>query len=88
MLGFQVNYALKVLRPIIDNMSTSVEPHEGATKIFNDRLQSKLHDSPYSQCNSWYRSGVKRKIAATWPGLGSSFWWQTLSPTWGDYLLS
>lgn len=84
----QVNYALRVLKPVISNKIAAVEPKESATEAYNHRVQRSLFNSPFSQCSSWYRGGESNKIFSTWPGLGSSFWWQTLSVNWGDYSLS
>lgn len=87
MCVLQTQYALKLLKPVVDGKISAVEPTASATKAFNDRIQRKLLNSPLSQCRSWYMGGPTNKISAVWPGAMTSFWWQTLKVKWSDYVV-
>lgn len=84
----QVQYALRVLQPVLEDKAASVEPTLAALQTFDDRMQRRLEDSPFSQCESYYRGGPDRKISSVWPDSATSFWWQTRKVTWADYAIS
>ncbi|THH17022.1 hypothetical protein EW146_g3719 [Bondarzewia mesenterica] len=84
----QVKYALKVIKPVIDNQFASVEPTVHASESYNGHIQRRLAESVFTQCSSWYRVGSGGKIFSMWPGPVTTFWWWTRKVRWSDYLVS
>lgn len=82
----QVNYSLQLMKPIIFDGVASFEPTSSATDAYNDYIQSRISNSVWTQCTSWYRSGAEGKIYSTFPGPLAEFWLWCRTPRWGDYL--
>ena len=51
---------------------------------FNDALQSRLEDSVWSQCRSWYRADNGRNIAI-WPGFTREYVRAVDGQKWTDF---
>lgn len=77
----QIQMALRLLKPIIDGRIQSVQITEKATDDYNNWLQSRLDDSVWKECNSYYHVTNTRqsKLIATFPGPVTLFWWLTRS---------
>ena len=81
----QINYILKLVKPIISHHVTSFEVTMKANDNFNDEIQEKLSTSIWSNCASWYHVGYTGKICTQWPGMVTAYWWRLRKPIWGDY---
>ena len=81
----QFNYAVQLLKPILDGDLDSVDPTSAATTRYNDWLTARMNSSVFVQCTSWYRAGGVGKVFSTFPGPATLFWWLTLTPRWADY---
>lgn len=85
MISGQANYSLQLMKPIIFDGVASFEPTAPATDAYNDYIQSRISNSVWTQCTSWYRSGTEGKIYSTFPGPLAEFWLWCRTPKWGDY---
>lgn len=83
----QIKYALQLIQPILSGSLSSFEVTSDATESYNDLLQSRLQNSVWTQCDSWYRAGTQGKIFSTFPGPLAVYWWWLRRPRWNDYLL-
>ncbi|KAF9469173.1 hypothetical protein BDZ94DRAFT_360082 [Collybia nuda] len=83
----QINFAIQLIKPILDGQAKSFEVADNATEEYNTWLQGRLSTSVWTQCNSYYQVGGQKhtKIVATFPGPVSLFWWLTLTPEWGVF---
>jgi hypothetical protein len=53
----QINYALQMIKPIMQGRVKSFEVKPEASKVYNEEIQSKLRNTVYTSCLSWYRGG-------------------------------
>ncbi|KAI0073282.1 FAD/NAD(P)-binding domain-containing protein [Panus rudis PR-1116 ss-1] len=81
----QVNYIMKLLKPILQGSVSSLTVTSEATDAYNSTLQTKLSTSVWSACDSWYHVRHTGKISSIWPGSFIQLWWRLRSPRWGDY---
>lgn len=82
----QVNYIMQIVKPILKGLATSFEPTDTASDTYNQHVQSKLSNSVWSGCSSWYRTnGGKGKITGLFPGTFAQFWWTLRTPVWNDF---
>lgn len=82
----QVNYALKLLKPVIQGKISSFVPRNESTRAWNIWLQSGLKHHVWPSCFSWYRAaGPDGKIIALWPGSNTHMWWWFRKPTWKHF---
>ncbi|KAG6872308.1 hypothetical protein C0995_011072 [Termitomyces sp. Mi166 len=51
----QINYSLKLIKPILDGRLSVVDAKHEATDRYNEVIQKKLSGSVFVGCNSWYR---------------------------------
>ncbi|KAL2859556.1 hypothetical protein BJX68DRAFT_116847 [Aspergillus pseudodeflectus] len=80
-----VNYALRVLKPVLDGSASSVEVKLEAEDTYIQNVQSALKDTVWhSGCNSWYVNG-KEWNAMAYPWAQSHFWYRSLFPVWKDW---
>lgn len=54
-----MNYALKLLKPVIQGNISSFVPRNESTRAWNIWLQSGLKHHVWPSCFSWYRAGQK-----------------------------
>ncbi|KAL0581528.1 Palmitoylated plasma membrane-bound casein kinase [Marasmius crinis-equi] len=75
----QINMALRLVKPVLEGRIQSVEITEKACDDYNSWLQSRLDDSVWKECNSYYHVANTRssKLIATFPGPVTLFWWMT-----------
>ncbi|KAF9526978.1 hypothetical protein CPB83DRAFT_856911 [Crepidotus variabilis] len=80
----QINYLLQLIQPVIQGKAKSFEITAQATDEYNDWLQTRLSDSVWTECASYYHSGRDgtSRISATFPGPVTLFWWLTRRPKW------
>ncbi|CAE7156855.1 unnamed protein product [Rhizoctonia solani] len=81
----QINYVLKLFKPVIEGKAGSIVPRADSTRKFNDWVQYSLKDHVWPSCHSWYRQGGGGKITALWPGGNTHLWWNFRKPNWKDY---
>lgn len=75
MIEAQVRYITSCLREMKRRGATVVEVRPETQRIFNERLQARMHNTVWmSGCKSWYqhKSG---KITTLWPDFTFRFWW-------------
>lgn len=84
----QVEYMVKLLKPIFRGEISAVAPKEDAEEIYNEKIQKKLQNTVWNSdgCTSFYKNKAG-KITVTYPGTMTAFWWETLWPTWKDFEL-
>ncbi|OBZ75477.1 Baeyer-Villiger monooxygenase [Grifola frondosa] len=81
----QVDYCMKLIKPILDGSVTSFEVTAEASDAYNKKIQAKLTDSIYAHCTSWYRVDGSKKLAAPFPGPMALYWWLLRRPKWEHY---
>ncbi|KAL2857329.1 hypothetical protein BJY01DRAFT_137718 [Aspergillus pseudoustus] len=80
-----VNYALRILKPVLDGSASSVEVKLSAEDEYVKKVQTALRDTVWnSGCNSWYVNG-KEWNATAYPWAQSHFWYRSLFPVWKDW---
>lgn len=86
--ALQINLALQLIKPILDNKARSFEVKEETTEKYNKWLQDRLSRSVWVDCNSYYQAGGNKstKIIATFPGPVALFWWLTRRVRWDEFV--
>ncbi|KAH8827061.1 hypothetical protein DL96DRAFT_1710212 [Flagelloscypha sp. PMI_526] len=79
----QINFILKLAKMVIEGKIKSFDVKEETTNRYNTWLQSRLSNSVWTQCTSYYQSATTGKIVATFPGPVTLFWWmmRKVNPT-------
>ncbi|KAH9483680.1 Baeyer-Villiger monooxygenase [Psilocybe cubensis] len=80
----QIQHALQLIKPVLEGKAKSFEVTEEATVKYNEWLQTRLQDSVWTDCMSYYQAGRnnKTRIVATFPGPVALFWWFCRRPRW------
>jgi len=81
----QVNYAMQLIKPILEGNIQCVDVSSAATDKYNAKIQEKLSRSVFVSCHSWYRVKSDGKVNTMFPGASALFWWWLWRPIWGDY---
>ncbi|PBK78312.1 FAD/NAD(P)-binding domain-containing protein [Armillaria solidipes] len=83
----QVQYALQLIKPIIDGRVKSFDIKEDVCSAYNSWLQLRLASSVWTDCRSYYHINRddQSKISAVFPGPVSLFWWMTRRPRWDHW---
>ena len=84
-LSLQINYAMHLIKPIVQQLASSFEVKSTVHERFNKEMQQRLSTSVWSGCTSWYRKGHNGKVVSLWPGTMTEFWWRMRSPVWNHY---
>ncbi|KAH8898819.1 FAD/NAD(P)-binding domain-containing protein [Thozetella sp. PMI_491] len=85
-----INYALRIIKPVLDGKGTIVEIKRKAEQQYVTTLQAALANTVWaSGCNSWYLKDIS-KISRAWnasiyPFRQHQYWYRSLFPTWGDW---
>ncbi|PNY26054.1 Uncharacterized protein TCAP_04011 [Tolypocladium capitatum] len=84
-----INYALRVIKPVIDGDATAVEVKREAETQYSQQIHEDLHKTVWwAGCGSWYnttgRSG-KTWNAMTYPYSQAYYWYKCLFPAYGDW---
>ncbi|EFR02388.1 4-hydroxyacetophenone monooxygenase [Nannizzia gypsea CBS 118893] len=80
-----VNYALRILKPVLMNNATSVEVKQEAESVYVNKVQAALQKTVFhSGCRSWYVND-KGWNGTTYPWPQSYFWYRSLFPCWSDW---
>ncbi len=87
MIEAQVRYVRQLIERVLRGPNATVDVREDAQMRFNRRLQASLKGTVWtSGCSSWYQTDTGRLIAI-WPGFTFTYWFRTLRPKLGRYLL-
>ncbi|KAG1754587.1 hypothetical protein EDB19DRAFT_1667194 [Suillus lakei] len=83
----QVNYILKLMKPIINDKVKSLEVTQKATTYYNTWIQKRMASTIFLSCFSYYRGDNRTgaKNVATFPGMVSLYWWIMRKPRWDDF---
>lgn len=83
----QVNYILKLMKPIINGQAKSLEVTQQATTHYNTWIQKRMASTIFLSCFSYYRGDNRTgaKNVSTFPGMISLYWWITRKPRWNDF---
>ncbi|KAG1827114.1 FAD/NAD(P)-binding domain-containing protein [Suillus subaureus] len=83
----QVNYIMKLMKPIINGKAKSLEVTQKATTYYNTWIQRRMASTIFLSCFSYYRGDNRTgaKNVATFPGMISLYWWITRKPRWDDF---
>ncbi|KAH7010550.1 monooxygenase [Ilyonectria destructans] len=84
-----VNYALRMIKPLLDGKADILNVKQEAEQKYSDRLQADLLNTVwFSGCRSWYlkdTEGGKRWNAMSYPYSQAYFWYSSLFPVWSDW---
>lgn len=89
-----VNYALRVIRPVLEGRASIASVKWEAEKEYSDRMQEALRKTVWnSGCQSWYvkpKDGGSNNNNQTWnamsyPWSQGHFWYRSLFPVWSDW---
>jgi hypothetical protein len=87
-----INYALRIIKPILDGRASAAEVRLEAERAYVDRVQAALEKTVFaSGCRSWYVEDLgdgRRWNSATYPWTQGYFWWRSLFPVWKDWTYS
>ncbi|KAM6534418.1 hypothetical protein FALCPG4_004058 [Fusarium falciforme] len=88
-----VNFALRVIKPVLTEQMGAVELKPDAEKLYVDRIQHDLSNMVWnSGCQSWYIEGSPKKgqtwNAMSYPYSQAYFWYRSVFPTWSDWAIS
>ena len=87
MIESQIRYVRTLIKRVLRRKDTTLDVREDAQTDFNSRLQKSLRGTVWtSGCSSWYQTDTGRLIAI-WPGFTFTYWFRTLRPKLGRYLL-
>ncbi|KAL4770612.1 hypothetical protein BDW60DRAFT_218010 [Aspergillus nidulans var. acristatus] len=80
-----VNYALRILKPVLDGAASSVEVKADAENAYVESVQTALRNTVWhSGCHSWYVN-EKGWNAMAYPWTQVHFWYRSLFPVWKDW---
>jgi len=82
----QITMIINLLRPLLENGVQSLVIKEEEEDRYSDEIQSRLNNTVFSQCSSWYRNGSTGKIHAAKPGFYFEYWWRTRSTDFSKYI--
>jgi cation diffusion facilitator CzcD-associated flavoprotein CzcO len=86
-----VNYALRVIKPVLDGRASIASLKWEAEEDYSDRMQEALRNTVWnSGCQSWYvrnKDGGEGKMwnAMSYPWSQAHFWYRSLFPVWSDW---
>ncbi|KAL1861656.1 hypothetical protein Daus18300_008772 [Diaporthe australafricana] len=86
-----VNYALRVIRPILEGRASITSVNWDAEKRYSDWLQAALRKTVWnSGCQSWYVKEASDGSEKTWnamsyPWSQAHFWYRSVFPVWADW---
>lgn len=88
-----VNFALRVIKSVLDSQLGTVELKADAERLYVDRIQLDLSNRVWnSGCQSWYVQGSSEKgrtwNAMSYPYSQAYFWYRSLLPSWNDWTIS
>ncbi|CZR68093.1 related to flavoprotein involved in K+ transport [Phialocephala subalpina] len=83
-----VNYALRILAPVLRGKAVSVEVKYNAEKQHVYHMQDELRKRVWSAgCNSWYIKDDNQWNSMSYPWSQAYFWYRSLFPHWNDWVV-
>ncbi|KAG2019071.1 hypothetical protein GB937_005362 [Aspergillus fischeri] len=80
-----INYALRVLKPVLTGDAASVELKPKAENDYVYWVQDALNERVWNAgCVSWYLNDRKWN-SMSYPWTQAHYWWRSLFPTWSDW---
>lgn len=83
-----VNYSLRIIKPILDKRSLTVDVKREAEQRDVDEIQAALQKTVWHMdCKSWYArdaNGNYGRNSSTYPYTQPRYWWKCLFPKWND----
>ncbi|KAF6807265.1 ATP-binding cassette [Colletotrichum sojae] len=87
-----INYALRIIEPLLDGKGTVVEVKRDAEQQYVDQMEKNMQGMVwFAGCNSWYLRGSKpgkKWNASTWPYSQAYFWYRCLFPKFDHVVIS
>ncbi|OBR14566.1 Dimethylaniline monooxygenase [Colletotrichum higginsianum IMI 349063] len=87
-----INFALRIIRPLLEGKGTVVEVTREAEQDYVDRLQEDMQKTVWNTgCTSWYLKDTKdgkKWNGSTWPYSQAYFWYRCLFPNFADLKIS
>ncbi|WDK16574.1 hypothetical protein CGRA01v4_07857 [Colletotrichum graminicola] len=87
-----VNYALRIIEPLLDGKGTVVEVTRQAEQQYVDRIQRDMENTVwFTGCTSWYLKDTKdgkKWNGVTYPYSQAYFWYRCLFPNFKDLRIS
>lgn len=86
-----VNYALRVIRPLLQGRGSIAELRLEAEKDYSDKIQAALRETVWNTgCQSWYVTEAKNGSREGWnamsyPWSQAHFWYRSVFPIWSDW---
>lgn len=85
-----VNFALRIIRPILHGETTTVDVKRSAEEQYHEDLQRDLRKTVwFAGCNSWYnrtdKNGKTEHNSMTYPHSQPHFWYKCLFPNYSDF---
>jgi cation diffusion facilitator CzcD-associated flavoprotein CzcO len=86
-----INYALRIIKPVLDGKATVTEVKLEAEKKYSDKIQNDLRKTVwFSGCQSWYIKSDAKKPGQKWNAMSypysqAHFWYRSLFPVWSDW---
>ncbi|KAE8370649.1 hypothetical protein BDV27DRAFT_167514 [Aspergillus caelatus] len=82
-----INYALRILKPVLDGDAASVEVTTKAEHDYAYWVQDALSKRVWNAgCVSWYLND-KKWNSMSYPWTQGHYWWRSLFPTWSDWTI-
>ncbi|KAA1469509.1 FAD/NAD(P)-binding domain-containing protein [Dentipellis sp. KUC8613] len=82
----QIQYAMELLKPVIQGKAKSFEVRQDVTARYDAWLQNRIMLSVWNQCHSYYRGdGKDGKNVVLFPGPVSLMWWLARKVDWRKY---
>ncbi|MDO9497461.1 MAG: NAD(P)/FAD-dependent oxidoreductase [Nocardioides sp.] len=82
MMEAQAGYLAQVTRRIADGRAHAVAVRPDVAEAYDQEMQSRLADSAWAGCSSWYVDGPR--ITTNWPGLVSEYQRRTAEVDWDE----
>lgn len=85
-----VNYALRVIRPVLEGRASIADVKFEAEKKYSERIQEALQTTVWNTCQSWYVRDANNGSGKTWnamsyPWSQAHFWYRSVFPVWSDW---
>lgn len=83
----QIDYILKLIKPIIAGEFKALKVRDEATKGYNAWIRKRMENTIFLRCFSYYRGDDRKgtRNVATFPGMLALYWWKLREPRWADY---
>lgn len=82
MMEAQAGYVAQVARRLAEGRARAVAPRAEVWEAFDAEMQSRLGESVWAGCTSWYTDGPR--ITTNWPGLVAEYQRRTATVDWSE----